>query len=327
MLSSSRCLLLLRLLGWSAWAALALSLPAAAVDLKPSFPTTEDYTTGAGVAMTRTVEGDAAAGRNSIATFVAKKSTDSTLVYLQADSQGRLITVAITGFGADFSFGDVTTSSTTVVAINRTAYTEPASVAAFSIKSASAADAAAGTGARTVLVTYYDNTAAALASETVTLNGTTCVNSVTTLARFFEKASVVTAGSGLANAGLLTLYTGTGCSTVAGTIAVGDNQTFWAHHYVAAAKTANITGISVNHNGTTVGSGAVFVIKSKPIGVTNAVETQSGDFHRLYGQSSTSSRVYASPIKVVGPARVQVYATPETASTTVYRASIDFFEP
>lgn len=245
---------------------------------------------------------------------------------IQIDANGRIVTSAITGFGAAFSFGDVSSSATTTTPVRRTAYTEPASTAAFSIKSASANDTAAGTGARTVTVTYMDSSYV-MQTETVTLNGTACVNSVTTTARFIEKVTVVTAGSTGSNVGLLTLYTATACSTTVGTVAATDNQTFWAHHYVPTGKVCNVTGLSVNHNGTTVGSGAVFAIKSLPVSVANAVETQAGDFHRLYGQSSTAQRQYLSPIKIAGPARLVVYVTPETSSATVYRASIDYFEP
>lgn len=245
---------------------------------------------------------------------------------VQLDMNGRIVTSAITGFGAAFTFGDVTLAAIATASVRRTAYTEPASVAAFSIKSGNAADTSAGTGARTVTITYLDSTYVQQ-SETITLNGTTCVNSVTTTARYFESVKVVTGGSTGSNVGLLTFYTGTGCVTTVGTIPATDNQTLWAHHYVQTGKTSNITGLSVNHSGTTVGSGAVFFLKSLPLNIANAVESQVGDFHRLYGQSSTAPRSYVSPIKVNGPARITVYVTPETSSSTVYRASIDFFEP
>lgn len=252
------------------------------------------------------------------------------------DTSGNAIGVAgnplITGNALSTSnsaiaFGDVTTSATTTTIVRRTAYTEPGAAAAFSIKSSSASDAAAGTGARTIVITYADASVTALNTETVTLNGTTCVNSVTTNAKFFEEIAVATVGSTGSNVGIVTLYTGTGCTTVVGTVAATDNEVFWAHHYVPTGKICNITGLSVSHNGTTVGSGAVFLIRATQLGVSGAVDDQVGDSHRLYGQSSTVARTYASPVRVSGPARVSVFVTPETASSTVYRASIDFFEP
>ena len=87
-----------------------------------------------------------------------------------------------------------------------------------------------------------------------------------------------------------------------------------------------LTGISVSHNGTVVGSGAVFILKAKMLAVATAPEHQISDFVRLYGQSSTFSRAYNSPIAVAGPARVTVFVTPESTSNLVYRAAIDFNE-
>lgn len=254
------------------------------------------------------------------------KSPDNTYKNVRIDANGNLIVSTLNGFGADFVFGDVTLAALTQAMVNRTTYTEPTSAAAFSIKSSSASDAAAGTGARTVRIQWMDGSFGVLQTETITLNGTTCVNSVATTAHYFEVVDLVTVGSGGANAGTLTLYTGTGCSTVVGTMNIGDEQTFWTHHYIPTGKTCNITGLSVSHNGTTVGSGGVFSIKELDLNVSNANEIQVSDFHRLYGQASTTERTYVSPIKVPGPARLQVYVTPETSSSTIYRASIDFFE-
>lgn len=277
---------------------------------------------------TNSVEGSTAVSTPAVPALVGKKSTDNTLTYLKTDVNGSLVTVSSTGFGAGFSFGDITLAATTQAAIRRTAYIEQTTDAQRSIASASANDTAAGTGARTVRITYLTSTGAGPFTETVTLNGTAYVNTVATNICFIEKIEVVTVGSTGSNAGILTLKAATaGGGATIGTINATNNQTFWAHHYIPSGKEANITGLSVNHNGTTVGSGGVFTIKLNPIGVANAVEVQVGDFHRLYGQSSTVARAYASPIKITGPGRLLVYVTPETSTSTVYRASIDFFEP
>lgn len=277
---------------------------------------------------TNNVEGDPASGTPAVPALVGKKSTDGTLSYLKTDATGGLVTTALTGFGADFAFGDVSSASTTTKGVQRTTYTEQTTNAQRSIASASANDTAAGTGARTIQITYLDATGAGPYTETVTLNGTSYVNTVATNICFIEQMEVLTAGSGLTNAGVLTLKAAAaGGGATIGTINAGDRQTFWAHHYVPVDKEANITGISVSHNGTTVGSGGVFVVKSQKIGVTNAIETQVTDFVRLYGQSSTFARVYTSPVKVNGPARLILYVTPESSSSFVYRGSIDFFQP
>jgi hypothetical protein len=246
---------------------------------------------------------------------------------LATDNEGRLVTSALTGFGADFTFGRVATAAITKVFVRATTYNEPTAQAQRSISSSSANDSSAGTGARTILIKYLNN-AGIFLTETITLNGTTPVNTVATDIRYIEQIDVLTVGSGGTNAGTITLFVGTGgTGGTIGTIAVGDKQTFWAHHYVQAGKICNITGLSCSHNGTVVGSGAVFTIEAQDLVTANAASVQVSDFVRLYGQSSTFSRIYTSPIKISGLARVVVYVTPEATSAITYRAAFDFFEP
>lgn len=229
---------------------------------------------------------------------------------------------------SDFTFGDVTLTAIALAVVRRTVYTEQTSNAQRSIASANANDSSAGTGARTVRITYFTATWTGPFTETVTLNGTTYVNTVATDICFIESIEVLTVGSTGSNVGILTLKAATaGGGATIGTINATDNQTSWAHHYVATGKVCNITGLSVSHSGTTVGSGGVFTIREKKLDTTGAANFQVSDFVRLYGQSSTFARVYTSAIKVTGPSRLEVYVIPETASSTVYRAAIDFFEP
>lgn len=248
-------------------------------------------------------------------------------VPINTDSSGNLVVTAVGGFGAAFTFGDVTTSSTATTAVRRTAYTEQSSGAQRSIKSASANDTAAGTGARQVTITYLDSTGAGPYTEVVTLNGTTAVNTVATNICYIEKVVVTSAGSGGSNVGILSLFTaaaGGGSAFV--TISAGDNQTFFAHHYVPILKTCNITGISTGSTSSVAGNGSTFSLKSLPIGVAGATETQVSDFVWLYGQSSTNTRVYSSPIVVTGPARLTLYSTSQASASVTYRGSFDYFQ-
>lgn len=94
-------------------------------------------------------------------------------------------------------------------------YAFPPAASIMTISSTSAADAAAGTGARTVLVTGLDANYVEI-SEVVTLNGQTPVNTVNQYLRA-HGMTVLTAGSGGTAAG--TIYQGTG-AVVAGVPAV-----------------------------------------------------------------------------------------------------------
>lgn len=273
------------------------------------------------------VQGDSVIDREAAPALIGKTDTD-TFTYLRTDSDGKLVTTALTGFGADFTFGDVVSNTTTAKVVRRTTYTEPTSQAQRSIASASANDSSAGTGLRTIRIVYYDNTGAGPFTTDVTMNGTTAVNTAVSNIQYIEEMFALTVGSGGVNAGIITLYNSTGGGGGAiGTINAGDNRTFWAHHYVATGKIANITGISAGATSTTVGCGSLFVLRALRLDVTNAADIQVSDFVRLYGQSSTFARAYQSPIKVTGPSRIVVWATPECTTSTTYRAAIDFFEP
>lgn len=263
------------------------------------------------------------------AELMGGKDPDGNLQAVATDEEGRLIVSALTGFNANFSFGDVATASAAnTVPVRRTAYTEQTTNAQRSVLSSSANDTAAGTGARTIEIIYYTATGTGPFTETITLNGVAPVNTVNTDICFIEKIQVVTVGSGTANAGTISLRaaTGGGGATI-GTIAIGNNQTFWAHHYVADTKICNITGVSVGNDSTAVGNGALFTLRAIPIGVANAVEKQISDFITLFGQSSVATRAYLSPIKVTGPAKITAYVLPNNNTAQTQRISFDFFEP
>ena len=99
------------------------------------------------------------------------------------------------------------------------------------IASSSAADTAAGTGARTVQVKGIDTSFAAF-SENLTLNGQTSVNLVTANVLLINSIEVLTTGSGNLNAGNIQI--GTGANT-AGDPAV-------THAYLAISSETTVAG-------------------------------------------------------------------------------------
>ena len=249
---------------------------------------------------------------------------------LSVDPTGNLVSASPSEALGTPGFADgyvATSSNSTQVSVRATTYTEQTTNAQRSLVSAKAADAAAGTGARTVRIRYLTDTFTGPFTETVTMNGTTPVNTVATDICYIEELEVLTAGSGGVNAGIITLRAAVGGGgAVVGTIAAGGNKTFWAHHYTPTGSTSFITGISVGHSGTTTGSGGVALLRCKDFSVVNSAERQVSDFVRLFGQSSTFSRNYATPIRVVGPCRTTLYLTPESSSSLVFRASFDFYD-
>lgn len=221
-------------------------------------------------------------------------------------------------------FGDISLSAITTAVVRRTAYTEQAANFTGSIISSSAADAAAGTGARTVRIVYYDVNGVGPFVETVALNGLTSVPLVASDKCFIERVFVHTAGSGGVAAGTLTLRNNA-VATV-WTIAAGDNQTFGAHHYVAAGKTAYVLDLYHNNTGTAAATGSSLTLRSTPIGIANAAERLVVDTINVGGGASGVVRPYPSQVPVAGPAKIFAYVTTLSGSTFTYRASFSISE-
>jgi len=118
----------------------------------------------------------------------------------------------------------------------------PAAALQMKVSSSDANDASAGTGARTVVVAGLDANYNEI-TEVVTLNGQTAVTTTASFLRV-NSLTVATAGSGLANAGVI--YIGTGVvtagvpATIYNLIAVGYNVTTSALYTVPANYTAYV---------------------------------------------------------------------------------------
>jgi hypothetical protein len=213
-------------------------------------------------------------------------------------------------------------TASTLNALRATVYTEPTAGAQRSMRSANVNDTSAGTGARTVAITWYNDTGAGPFVETITLNGTTWVNTVATNMQYIEKMEVVTVGSGGANAGIITLNTGTaGAGTAIGSIGVGtvlaatgDNRTFWCHHYIATGYTAQYAVISVGIQSGGSGTNGIFFTKVAFPEIPNSAEVLLGDVALVQGQYQRSFDFHPN---VVGFARITAYCIPGVNNATL----------
>lgn len=227
------------------------------------------------------------------------------------------------GFVAGHADALIITSATSVQAFRDGVYTEPGSAAQRSIASASSADNAAGTGARTVRITYYDGSMNGPLTETITMNGLTPVNTVATNIRFIEKMEVITVGSVGVNLGAITLYgsTGGGGGTV-GQILFGLERTRWLHHYVGIDKTMYILNMTGGSKGTV--SGVMLFKQKNPL---NANDIDSGgQLTDIATGAGQISRRFDPPIKVSGPSRVVGFIWPNTATNNEWHGSMDWME-
>jgi hypothetical protein len=124
----------------------------------------------------------------------------------------------------------------------------PSSAENIEILSSSAADASAGTGARTVRVMGLDADFNSL-SETITLNGTTPAASVGQFIRV-HTATVLSAGSGGVNAGTITVRQATTEANVFLNLNPGRNQSNCSAYTVPAGYTAYMRSLHMAIRGT-----------------------------------------------------------------------------
>lgn len=261
-----------------------------------------------------------------IADFEANIKPTATSVGDQASAQALanlalLSSVILPGSNSGRSYGYTATSAASAKTVRATIYTPPGNNAQRSIVSTNANDTAAGTGARTVKITYLDATGAGPFTETITLNGTTAVNTVNTNIALIERMDVMTVGAGGGNAGTINLQTLiNGGGTTIGSIAVGDNQTNWAHHYVPVGKTCYVLLIE---GSASVVAGGMTINSLNPI---SAVVAQVQPDITVRHGTTHISRPYPVPVPVVGPALIFVNERPDAATASTAFAGFHWIQ-
>ena len=135
-------------------------------------------------------------------------------------------------------------------------YSYPPSATTMTVSSSNTNDTSAGTGARTVLISGLDGNYDEI-SETITMNGQTPVTTTNSFLRV-NRALVLTAGSGEANAGIIYVGTGTVTTGVPANIYTtingdGTNQTLQSFWTVPANYTGYVyqTNISTGNSSNT----------------------------------------------------------------------------
>lgn len=218
--------------------------------------------------------------------------------------------------------GYIGTSATTAVAIRATSYSPQGSNGQRSIASSSANDTAAGTGMRKVKVTYLTE-GMVEKTETITLNGTTGVNTVATDMAFLQKMEAVEVGSGGGNAGTISIYQQINKGgSVWGSISVGDNQTYWAHHYVPTGKTCHLLNLSVGS--TAVGGWATVMRTGNPTVSTEPQRSIAGTYpHPTLGIADHSFRI---PLSITGPDLVWLVDRPSAATASTAFGTFEYVE-
>jgi hypothetical protein len=221
------------------------------------------------------------------------------------------------------AFGYTTTIDTSLAPIMSTVYTEQTTDAQRSLVSSDPNDAAGGTGARSVRLTYYDTTLAGPFFEDVTLNGLGPVNTINSNICFIESIEVLTVGAQRMNVGTIMLKAGvSGGGATIGSIVPGDNRTQWAHHYVAKDRAARISSIVGGILG--IGFGEVHMRRSTPT-IAGAPDQNVAPV-LLVPPNGQEQLLLTSPIVVFGPSRIVLYARSRISRSQDWQASFGFEE-
>jgi len=225
--------------------------------------------------------------------------------------------------------GYASVSSTAIVPVRATTYTEPTSAAARELISSSTQDDATpgGTGTRRVRITYYDNNMLGPYIEDIDLNGTTAVTTVATNIRFIEKMESLIVGSNGTNVGTITIRN-TGAGATIGTIAASDGCTHWAHHYVADGYTSFIqsltTGIIDNGLLGSI-SCSMFLRAALPL-TANSFEKQITFSFRQQGNQPSQTHNVVNGLWVRGPARITLYARDDNTTAGTVHGGFTFYD-
>lgn len=290
---------------------------------KPVSPWSTPTNTTYAAASTTTMMIGGKDGSNNVLPFAAHyNGTQITEPHGFAVARGR--------YANEFNFaqpGYVATAATTLTAIRGTAYIEDTTGSQRSIVSSNANDTtngAGGTGARLVQLRYFKNDGTGPFIENLLMSGTTNVNTVGTNIRFIESMEVLTVGSNTSNLGTISLKQNIngGGSTLA-SIAIGDNRTFFSHHY-----------FGTNHKGGMVrlvlaASGNSYNVLPKytfPL-TANAAENQfQGTYRTIALQPSQQYHFDLEPVPFVQFTRITLWARADTSAAGTVFADMAFDE-
>lgn len=172
-----------------------------------------------------------------------------------------------------------------------------------------------GTGARTVRVTGV-NTSYAAFSEDLTMDGQTSVNLTTSNVLFINSVTVLTAGSGFTNAGIIRVGTGSNTSGVPAVVhahmAAGFGRTQTAMYFVPANKTLLLRNLTANSYGVTAAQTVQVVADMYTDPVAGKVLQRQ--YIATLNQAGTSAYTYPGVLKV--PAKTLVMFQALSAAST-----------
>lgn len=220
-------------------------------------------------------------------------------------------------------FNDTIPSTTFIILSNVTSAASPANFPAaaqqMQLVSSSASDTGAGTGAQQILIDYLTSPGSASGfkrfTETVTLNGTTPVNTVAMDIYRIERISISRAGVTLTAAGNISLQSVGGATTFE-RIEAGTNASRTLIHFIPRGFQSLTTDMMV---GTTTSGGVRFVLEA-------SVEDSAGNVS-FFGQKEVGfadgnfNRSFNTPIRVTNPNNKEMFFIVATKGISANQAA------
>lgn len=198
-----------------------------------------------------------------------------------------------------------TTSGSSFTAVRATTFAEMLTPQTRSVKSTSIFDFLSGSGGQQLLITYYDSNLNGPYTETMYLSGTSANSTISSNICFIERLDVTAVGAQLGNVGSISIYSGSGgAGTIMAQIAAGDNQTYYAHHYVSPSKTARISDVVGFING--LNGGVLTLRTTNPLTASVPEKTIAEALHLQPGDQEHYDATV--PATASGPARLLLYA-------------------
>lgn len=258
---------------------------------------------------------DAQSGNFTVGLTITGGTSNATARIVIDDDSGTTGTLTLTNITGTFQNDETITDSSTGsatsngVAISLGRLTYPTSGETWEILSDSANDTSAGTGARTVKITYLDDTFTEQ-TETKTMNGITAVAFTATDAFRFISAQVLTWGTTAENEGNIIIRV-SGGTLIRGMIEMdatistdthGLNSSLDGHFTVPAGKTALFTGIVTN---VTKNHDVAFRLLVRAVNVDGfVIVTEQGNYqNNFFEDASRFASVFAEKTDIKAIAR------------------------
>jgi hypothetical protein len=224
-------------------------------------------------------------------------------------------------FGWANGVGSTPQTITTVVSAGAL-YAYPTSATVMKVSSDSANDTAAGTGARTILISGLDSSYNKI-SEIITLSGQTAVNTTNSYLRI-TYTELLSTGSGNAQAGVIYVGTGVVTAGVPATVywrsEIAYNNWSFAGFTVPAGYTAYISSYTITSQSTTANQNVSLGLVVFEYGTGASLTAQGyGEYQSTARLTSnaTFDRHFDYPLAVAEKSDVELRAWNSTATTAV----------